>query len=484
MATTKRASKPKTRWQCSACGSATSGWFGQCPSCGEWNTVEQFVDRPSEGSRVVLSPSGGASKPVPVTHAQAEAASEQRLRTGVGELDRVLGGGLVPGSLVLVGGAPGIGKSTLLLQACTGLVEQGHVVLYASGEESIAQVANRAARLRGGDFIAGDERLLLLAETRIDAILDAASAEVAGTSSKDRRPSVLIVDSVQTVYSDAQDGLPGNLGQIRSVTGHLLSFAKTRNVPVVLVGHVTKDGQLAGPRLLEHMVDAVLSFEGDEERATRMLRASKNRFGSTAELGVFEMTGRGLKEIPNPSEAFLADHARDREQPIGSVVTASLEGSRPLLLEVQALLGPSPGGSPRRTCVGADPARLAMLLAVLDRHAGLFVVDQDVFVNVAGGMRLNEPAADLAVLLAVAGSHVRKPIAHGTIAVGEVGLTGELRRIPRLDERLGEAARMGFTRAIVPADNKRDELRLRSAIEVLEVRDVVEAIELAFATPG
>lgn len=472
MSTSKRPAKPKTRWQCSACGTTTSGWFGQCPSCGEWNTIAQLVDRPSEGSRVVLSSASESTGPVPVTSAQAQANHEQRLRTGVGELDRVLGGGLVPGSLVLLGGAPGIGKSTLLLQACAGLVAQAKTVLYASGEESVAQVAQRAARLRGGVFEAGDERLLLLAETRIETILDAASS--------DRELGVLIVDSVQTVYSDTQEGLPGNLGQIRSVTGHLLSFAKTRGVPVVLVGHVTKDGQLAGPRLLEHMVDAVLGFEGDEERAIRLLRASKNRFGSTAELGVFEMTGRGLREIPNPSEAFLADHSREHEQPIGSVVTASLEGSRPLLLEVQALLGPSPGGSPRRTCVGADPSRLAMLLAVLDRHAGLFVVDQDVFVNVAGGLRLSEPAADLAVLLAVAGSHVRKPIARGTLAIGEVGLTGELRRIPRLDERLAEAARMGFGRAIVPLDGRRELAKPRGGFEVLEARDVGEAIELAF----
>jgi DNA repair protein RadA/Sms len=469
--TTKRATKPKARWQCSACGATTNGWFGQCPSCGEWNTVEQAVERPSEGSRVVLQ-QGGPAAPIPVTAAQADAAREQRLRTGVGELDRVLGGGLVPGSLVLLGGAPGIGKSTLLLQACAGLVAQQRTVIYASGEESVAQVAQRAARLRGGVFEPGDERLLLLAETRIETILDAAVAA--------RELGVLIVDSVQTVYSDAQDGLPGNLGQIRSVTGHLLSFAKTRNVPVVLVGHVTKDGQLAGPRLLEHMVDAVLGFEGDEERAIRMLRASKNRFGSTAELGVFEMTGRGLREIPNPSEVFLADHHREHEQPIGSVVTASLEGSRPLLLEVQALLGPSPGGSPRRTCVGADPARLAMLLAVLDRHAGLFVVDQDVFVNVAGGLRLSEPAADLAVLLAVAGSHMRKSIARGSVAIGEVGLTGELRRIPRLDERLAEAARMGFVRAIVPHDARRESAKAREGLEILEARDVSQAIELAF----
>ncbi len=479
MATSQKR-KPKSRWQCSACGATTNGWFGQCPSCGEWNTIEQAVDRPTQGERVVLAGPGSGGEVVPVTEAQARAAAEERLRTGLDEFDRVLGGGLVPGSLVLLGGAPGIGKSTLLLQACTGLVEQGHTVLYASGEESIAQVANRAARLRGGEFEAGDEGLLLLAETRIETILDAAT-QTHSSKGNTRTPSVLVVDSVQTVYSDQQEGLPGNLGQIRSVTGHLLSFAKSRNVPVVIVGHVTKEGQLAGPRLLEHMVDAVLAFEGDEERAVRMLRATKNRFGSTAELGVFEMTGRGLREVANPSEAFLADHHGEDQAPaIGSVVTASLEGSRPLLLEIQALLGPSPGGSPRRTCVGADPARVGMLLAVLDRHANLFVVDQDVFVNVAGGLRLSEPAADLAVLLAIAGSHLRKPIARGTVVVGEVGLTGELRRVPRLDERLAEAARLGFSRAIVPADRRSDGRRPRADIEVIEVRSVAEAVEEAF----
>jgi DNA repair protein RadA/Sms len=464
--------KPKTRWQCSACGTTTNGWFGQCPQCREWNTIEEQVDRPTAGERVLLSTPGSSAEPVPVTEAQIHAAREARLRTGIGELDRVLGGGLVPGSLVLLGGAPGIGKSTLLLQACQALVaptpesSAGRTVLYASGEESIAQVASRAARLRGGEFQAGDERLLLLAETRVESILD---------RTKQLAPDVLVVDSIQTIYSDTQEGLPGNISQIRSVTGHLLSWAKTTNVPVVIVGHVTKDGQLAGPRLLEHMVDAVLAFEGDEERATRMLRASKNRFGSTAELGVFEMTGHGLREIENPSEAFLADHP---EQAIGSAVTASLEGSRPLLLEVQALLGPSPGGSPRRTCVGADPNRLAMLLAVLDRHAGLFVVDQDVFVNVAGGLRLSEPAADLAVLLAVASSHVRKPIAGRTVMVGEVGLTGELRRVPRLDERLDEAARLGFVRAIVCGRGRKT--GTRAGLSVVEVATVVEAVEVAF----
>lgn len=469
----KSKSKQKSRWVCTACGTVTNGWFGQCPGCGEWNTIEEELERPEAGARVVLSSGKQEPEVVPVTAAQAQAAKETRLETGIAELDRVLGGGLVPGSLVLVGGAPGIGKSTLLLQACAGLVAGERTVLYASGEESIAQVAGRAARLRGGEFSADDERLLLLAETRIESILDAAG---------EREPDALVVDSIQTVYSDRQDGLPGNISQIRSVTGHLLSWAKQSKVPVIIVGHVTKDGQLAGPRLLEHMVDAVLAFEGDEERAVRMLRASKNRFGSTAELGVFEMTGEGLREIQNPSEAFLADHP---EEAIGSAVTASLEGSRPLLLEVQALLGPSPGGSPRRTCVGADPSRLAMLLAVLDRHAGLFVVDQDVFVNVAGGLRLSEPAADLAVLLAVASSHVRKPIPKGTVVIGEVGLTGELRRVPRVEERLAEAARLGFRRAIIPGGGRRKAKAGRreaaAGLELIEVETVAAAVEHALS---
>ncbi|MBC8070611.1 MAG: DNA repair protein RadA, partial [Deltaproteobacteria bacterium] len=351
------------------------------------------------------------------------------------EVDRVLGGGLVTGSVVLVGGPPGIGKSTLLLQVGAGIAAGHGTVLYASGEESIAQIGARAQRLG-----AAHKRLLLLAETRVEAIL-AAAREL----SLEGVLSAIVIDSIQTVYSDAADGLPGNVTQIRASAAQLVSFAKLHGTPVVLVGHVTKDGQLAGPRVLEHLVDAVLSFDGDDERALRLLRASKNRFGNTAELGVFEMTGTGLREIVNPSAAFLAERPSGAA---GSCITASLEGARPLLLEVQALLAPA-FGSARRNCVGVDNARLAMLLAVLDRHGELAVLDQDVFVNVAGGMRLFEPAADLAIALAVASSHLRKPLAQGMVAIGEIGLTGEVRQAPRVELRLAEARRLGFERVLV-----------------------------------
>jgi DNA repair protein RadA/Sms len=451
--------KTKSRWVCTGCAAESSGWFGKCSSCGAWNTIEEVAEAPSSGDRVVLA-RGSESSVVPASRASEAAAREDRLQTSIEELDRVLGGGLVKGSLVLLGGAPGIGKSTLLLQACAGLCrEPNGPVLYASGEESVAQVGARAARL-GAD----QDSLLITAETRIESILESAN---------ECAPSVLVVDSIQTVYSDAQEGLPGNLSQIRSVTGHLMSWAKTRDVPVVVVGHVTKDGQLAGPRMLEHMVDAVLSFEGDEERATRLLRATKNRFGSTQELGVFEMTGEGLSQVENPSEAFLAERPGESA---GSCVTASLEGTRPLLVEIQALLGPSPGGSPRRTCVGADPSRLAMLLAVLQRHGGLDVVDQDVFVNVTGGMRLREPAVDLAVSLAVASSHLNRALAADTLAIGEVGLTGELRRVPRLESRLAEAERLGFRRALIP--RPRDGKTPRSKLDLMVARTVSEALEM------
>ncbi len=416
--------------------------------------------------RVAREPASFAeSHPVAATDAVEREAVLQRRATGIGEIDRVLGGGLVPGSVILLGGPPGIGKSTLLLQASAGIASDKKV-LYASGEESIAQVASRAKRLA-----AIVPSLLLLAETRLEVILGAAM-QVRGDL------AALVVDSVQTISSDIHEGLPGNVTQVRAVAGQLIAFAKTHEIPVVLVGHVTKDGQLAGPRVLEHMVDVVLGFEGEDQHSVRLLRATKNRFGSTDELGVFEMTSAGLVEVQNPSAAFVSGQRRDT---IGSCITATLEGSRPLLLEIQALLAASFGGAPRRNCVGADPARLAMLLAVLDRHGGVFVLDQDVFINVTGGMRLGEPAADLAVVLAIASSHMRRPIAGDTLALGEVGLTGELRLVPRVDVRAAEAGRLGFRRVLVPA-GVRNEQQLRPDtnvrdIELVSVHTVAQAID-------
>ncbi len=457
--------KSTARWVCSECGATTGGWYGKCSQCGAWNSIEQRDERPTPTDRVVLTASGTAPVPATSTAATEEAP---RVACGIGEIDRVLGGGLVPGSVVLVGGPPGIGKSTLLLQVGASLARTHGAVLYVSGEESVAQVGSRAQRLE-----AAHDRLLLLAETRCDRALDAArDLAVAGEL------AAVIIDSIQTVYTDSTEGLPGNVGQIRACAAQLVSFAKLHGVPVVLVGHVTKDGQLAGPRVLEHLVDAVLSFEGDEERALRLLRASKNRFGSTLELGVFEMTSVGLREIANPSAAFLAERPADAA---GSCITASLEGSRPLLLEVQALLAQAYGPA-RRNCVGVDPARLAMLLAVLDRHAELHVLDHDVFVNVAGGMRLFEPAADLAVLLAVASSHLRRPLPAGLIALGEVGLAGEVRQAPRTDLRLAEAQRLGFTAAIVSDGTEvaRTGASRKPGLTLHRVRTVAQALAAAF----
>ncbi len=451
--------KTSVRWVCTECDAVASGWFGKCPACGAWNSIEQRGDEAPRSDRVVLASAGTAPQPADGPVEQCE-----RSRIGIAEVDRVLGGGLVAGSVVLLGGPPGIGKSTLLLQVSAAIAAKRGAVLYASGEESVGQVAERAARLGSAP-----SKLLLLAETRIESIL-AAAGELASTKAL----AAIVVDSIQTVYSDGTEGLPGNVGQIRAAANQLVGFAKSQGIPVILVGHVTKDGSLAGPRVLEHMVDTVLSFDGDEERALRLLRATKNRFGSTLELGVFEMTGTGLREIGNPSEAFLAERPQNAA---GSCITASLEGSRPLLLEIQALLSPAYGNA-RRNCVGVDPARLAMLLAVLDRHAELRVLDHDVFVNVAGGLRLFEPAADLAILLAVASSHLRRPLPGDLVALGEIGLTGEIRQAPRLDLRLQEAARLGFKRAIV-ADRADSSKPGKPGLELIRVKTVSAAIAAA-----
>lgn len=476
--------KTRSQYICQSCGYAAPRWLGRCPECGGWNTlVEELVER-----KAAPETAAGACEPVPLYLVPPEAAL--RIETGLGELDRVLGGGLVPGALILLGGDPGIGKSTLLLQALGQIAATrsslaggnaaaarsgagsgkvggrdstppgepvGQAVLYVSGEESVQQTALRAARLG-----AQAPSLLVLAETRLERILEVAARMT---------PVVLAVDSIQTVQVAGLDSVPGSVSQVREAAGRLLAFAKERQIATVLVGHVTKDGALAGPKTLEHVVDAVVLFEGERGHPFRVLRATKNRFGSTNEIGVFEMHEDGLREVPNPSALFLAE--RPTGLP-GSVVVAALEGSRPLLVEVQALVA-SAAGMPRRTALGVDPHRVSMLLAVLERRAGIDVLGQDVFVNVAGGVRLGEPAADLAVLAAVASSATRRAVAAEALCFGEVGLAGEVRAVTQPELRLREAAKLGFRRGVLPMLN-RTRIDDVSGIEVVGVRDVEAAL--------
>ncbi len=445
--------KPKSVYVCQACGLKSGKWLGRCPDCGEWSTL---VEEAIESSR----PAGAVrSTEAPQPIKQVKASDRDRLGSGLGELDRVLGGGLVPGSLVLLGGDPGVGKSTLLLQALDGLAQKGPV-LYVSGEESVEQSALRAARLG----VKSDE-LHVLAETELERIIEIAS---------EGKPRALAVDSVQTVYSSALGSIPGSVGQVREAAGRLLGFAKTRGVPVILVGHVTKDGSLAGPKTLEHVVDTVLYFEGERSSSYRILRASKNRFGSTNEIGVFEMSAGGLREVENPSALFLAE--RPLNAP-GSVVAAALEGTRPILVEVQALVA-SAHGVPRRTCLGADPQRVALLLAVIERRAGVDMLGSDVFVNIAGGVRLDEPAADLAIVAALCSSARRVALDPHTLVFGEVGLAGEVRAVAQADLRLAEAERLGFRRCVLPEANRARLPKSRSTIELVGVGRVDQALSL------
>jgi DNA repair protein RadA/Sms len=432
--------RPQSRFVCQQCGDAFLRWEGQCRTCSAWNSlVETLVqERPSRTG-------AGARLATPATPQSLRAVAEQqlpRLPVGIGELDRVLGGGLVPGSLVLVGGEPGIGKSTLLLQAAAGVAARvaatGGPVLYATGEESAAQVHLRAGRLGLLDGPAGDG-VQVVAEREVGRI-----AELARTA----RPELLVVDSIQTATSDALDGPAGSVGQVRESALRLMELAKGDGIAVVLVGHVTKDGSLAGPKTLEHLVDAVLNLEGERYGAFRILRATKNRFGSTEEVGVLEMRERGLAEVEDPARAFLVEHAGPAA---GSVVAATLEGSRPLLVEIQALVSPAGYGTPLRRTSGVDAARLTLLVAVLGRRAGIGLSAHDVYVNVVGGLSVDEPALDLPIALALASSLRDRAIAPGTVAIGEVGLLGELRPVTGLERRLREAARLGFARAIVPA---------------------------------
>ena len=424
--------KAKTLYACTECGGQSPKWQGQCPHCGVWNTLVETVAATAPVR--FESVSGARSTVTPLASVTARATS--RIPTGLEEFDRVLGGGLVPGGVILLGGDPGIGKSTLLLQAGAAL-GAAHRTLYVTGEESAEQIALRAQRL--GLVNAPIE---LLAEVQLEAIVAAINA----TS-----PEIVVIDSVQTVYTEALASAPGSVAQVRECAAQLTRLAKQRGVIVLFVGHVTKDGAIAGPRVLEHIVDTVLYFEGDPHSSFRLVRAIKNRFGAANELGVFAMTERGLKGVANPSALFLSQHA---EGVAGSAVVATLEGSRPLLVEVQALVDPVQGGMPRRLAVGLDPQRLALLLAVLHRHGGVDTGGFDVFVNAVGGVRILEPAADLAVLLSVCSSLKNKPVPRKTLIFGEVGLAGEIRPVQRGQERIREAAKLGFTTFVIPNLNK------------------------------
>jgi len=449
--------KTKSAYACSACGAQFPQWAGQCADCGAWNTLTEVSTLPApRGSR--FAGYAGESG-VSVTRLSAvKPDAHTRCSVGLLELDRVLGGGLVAGSVVLIGGDPGIGKSTLLLQVLAAL-SAGMSSLYVTGEESPQQISLRAARLGiGGDNVQ------LVSETSVERIIETAGRE---------RPQVMVIDSIQTLYTETLQSAPGSVAQVRESAAQLVRFAKQTGTAMFLVGHVTKEGQLAGPRVLEHMVDTVLYFEGDQGDRSRILRAIKNRFGAVNEIGVFAMSEGGLREVRNPSAIFLSRHP---ETVPGSVVMVTWEGTRPLLVEVQALVDPSQLGTPRRVTLGMEQNRLSMLLAVLHRHGGLLTGDQDVFVNVVGGVRVCETAADLAVLLAVVSSFRNRPLPGELVVFGEIGLSGELRPVPNGQERLQEAAKHGFHRAIIPAANKpRQPLR---GLEVTAVERLAQALEV------
>lgn len=439
-------------WSCQQCGYRSAKWLGRCPGCDAWNAL---VEEPDRSARSPRPPRAGGVVPIPYPEIRASDAS--RASTGIAELDRVLGGGLVAGAVVLLAGEPGIGKSTLALQAAERLAESGGGVLYVSGEESAAQL-----RLRGDRIGVRSAHLRVLAETDVEAVLDAARGSAV---------AAIVVDSIQAVRCGDLESVPGSVSQVRESAQRFVAYAKATSTPVLLVGHVTKDGAIAGPRTLEHVVDTVLYFEGDRHHAHRLLRAHKNRFGPADEIGVFSMGDEGLRGVANPSEIFLA------ERPLGapgSAVLAAVEGTRPLLVEVQALVGENAAGAPRRTALGVDPGRLALILAVLQRRAGIDVGGRDVFVNVAGGLAIDEPAADLAVAAACTSSLSGRPIPDRWAIVGEIGLSGEIRSVSRLEVRLKEAARLGFRAALVPASAS---MSAPDGLTLLPVRHLADALE-------
>jgi DNA repair protein RadA/Sms len=455
-----RVAKSKTSFYCTACGSELSKWAGQCPDCKAWNTVEEFRPAAIPGGVARRTGFAGSSSQQVTELADVSDQKINRIGVGINELDRVLGGGIVPGSVILIGGDPGIGKSTLLLQVLAGLMGQLKC-LYVSGEESLQQINMRAKRL-GLDV----GHLRCLTETNVEQILGVAENE---------KPGLVVIDSIQTLYSETVQSAPGSVSQVRESAAGLVRYAKQMNCAMVLVGHVTKDGSLAGPRILEHMVDAVLYFQSDEGSRYRVIRAFKNRFGAVNELGVFAMTGHGLKEVSNPSAIFLSGHT---EAAAGSVITVIREGTRPMLLELQALVDESHLANPRRVTIGLDHSRLSMLLAVMHRHGGISLGDQDVFANVVGGMRITETGSDLPLMLAILSSFRNRVLPEKMVVFGEVGLSGEVRPVYNGEERLKEAAGLGFSRAIIPKAN-----RPRQAIDgmtINTVNNLAEAIAAVF----
>ena len=450
----------KTIYACQSCGYQAPKWLGKCPDCGQWQTfVEEYQSSNTAGSSIegLLS-----AQREPVRIDEIEFDAEERISTGIGEFDRVLGGGLVPGTVILLGGDPGIGKSTLMLQALCSLAGKGLKVLYVSGEESIKQIRIRSRRLA-----AESPGLLVVSEIDIEAIISMAGKV---------KPDVLVIDSIQTMFCSDLSSAPGSVSQVRESAMKLMLLAKKTNLPTFLVGHVTKDGAIAGPRLLEHMVDTVLYFEGDRNHVFRILRSVKNRFGSTNEIGVFEMKEKGLDEVPNPSAAFLSE--RPLNSP-GSIVTASMEGTRPILVELQALAGSTNFGTPRRTILGLDHNRVALLVAVMEKKLGMHLMGYDIFMNVAGGVKVDEPAVDMGIIAAVASSFLDRPVSEGSVVLGEVGLTGEVRAISHAETRVMEIKKMGFKRCLVPESNLKRMAGIDD-IELAGIKNISEAMELLF----
>ncbi|RXK17719.1 DNA repair protein RadA [Macrococcus sp. DPC7161] len=451
--------KAKSTFECMACGYQSPKWMGRCPNCGAWNQMEEVIEHKQKGPKNAIVSNETTTKVEKLKDITKE--SIPRVQTHLKELDRVLGGGIVPGSLVLIGGDPGIGKSTLLLQTCA-LLSQQHSVLYISGEESVSQTKLRADRLSED---AGE--LSVYAETNLQVIHETV---------KKIQPKFLVIDSIQTIFHPEVTSAPGSVSQVRECTGEIMRMAKSMNIATFIVGHVTKEGQIAGPRLLEHMVDTVLYFEGDTHHSYRILRAVKNRFGSTNEMGIFEMRNTGLVEVLNPSEMFLEERTKNVA---GSTIVATMEGTRPLLVEVQALVTPTSFHNPRRMATGIDHNRLTLLMAVLEKKQGYLLQQQDAYIKVAGGVKLIEPAVDLSVIISVASSFNNKPTRGDDCFIGEVGLTGEVRRVARIEQRVYEAQKLGFKRVIIPKNNLGG-WEYPEGIEVIGVSSIHEALKLAF----